>query len=114
MIIAAVSEKKVSIDVLTITCGHKVTKAWWDQPSGMFIVLMDCYENLEEKRFRNLVAYDATNHLVWKAELPRGSGADCYVDAEIFDSKLFASSFSAYRCLIDVATGKVVECDLTK
>ncbi len=109
-----VLKKKVSYGGVSIICAYSVSKAWWDASRKWFIVLMEFFEKKSAKRFHNLVAYDFDNNLIWEAELPTDSDADCYTDAEVEDDTLSAFSFSGYRCMIDVETGRILSSSFTK
>ena len=98
----------------SIKCEYDVSKAWWDPGGKRFIVLMKFYENKTEKRFPNLVAFDVTDHLIWEAELPNESGADCFTDAEVVSNELIAFSFTCYRCVIDMSDGRLLSTVFTK
>jgi hypothetical protein len=69
---------------------------------------MAFHENKATKRFSNLVAYDTAGQMVWEAELPEGSSADSYTEADVRDDEISAFSFSGYRCMIDLRNGRIV------
>jgi hypothetical protein len=57
------------------------------------------------KPARNLCAYSAAGELLWQAEQPQT--ADHYYLIESKDP-LVALSFSAFRCMLDPASGKIL------
>ena len=114
MTISRINGKSVTASGITINCPYNVSKAWFEPIGQFFIVLMEFSENKSEKRFHNLVAYDSQNRIKWVAELPAGSGADCYTDADVMSNQVSAFTFSGYRCFIAISNGKLVNCEFTK
>ncbi|HZS48920.1 MAG TPA: hypothetical protein VFC63_27860 [Blastocatellia bacterium] len=109
-----IQDNVVKIDGTEIVCPFRVTRAWWNEAHQQIIVLMEFYENKDVKRFSNLVAYTILNEVIWKAELPKGSGADCYTDADLINDTLSAFSFSGYRCLINIGDGTLISTSFAK
>jgi len=63
--------------------------------------------------FNNLFAVAARGERVWVAELPE-SGTDEYVGIPSRDHPLVASSWSGFRCTLDMATGRILRKVFTK
>lgn len=93
---------------VTLQLQYPVTKAWLQAQYSRIIVLMDYTAQRGMLQFRNLVAYSTKGDLLWEAELPTGTGAEAYVDAELDHQGLHAFSFSCFRCLIDPSNGKII------
>ena len=60
----------------------------------------------------NLYAVNLEGETIWIAELP--FSPDCFLNIFIENDQLYAYSFSAYECLIDLETGKIKEKVFTK
>jgi hypothetical protein len=74
-------------------------KAFLDQPA------YHAQRRKPRKPARNLCAYSAAGELLWQAEQPET--ADHYYLIESRDP-LVALSFSAFRCMLDPANGKIL------
>ncbi len=61
----------------------------------------------------NLRRLKSTGEVVWVAEMPERTG-DAYVDARLEGGSLTAWSWSCYRVVIELATGKITERVFTK
>jgi hypothetical protein len=102
----------VRIDGKPVRMDHMVRDAWW--AGGRAIVLLDPDVFMDEpggarKRPRdpvkNLRAYAPSGELLWEAEQPELE--DHYYRIESREP-LVALSFSAYRCDLDLATGRIL------
>jgi len=101
----------VRVDGKPMRMDHMVRDAFW--AGGRAIVLLDPDTFLDEpggarKRsrdpVRNLRAYEPSGVLAWEAEQPEIE--DHYYRIESRDP-LVALSFSAYRCDLDLASGRI-------
>jgi len=102
----------VRIDGKALRMDHMVRDAFW--AGGQAIVLLDPGSFLDEpggarKRprdpLKNLRAYAPSGELAWEAEQPEHD--DHYYLIESRDP-LVALSFSAYRCDLDLASGRIL------
>lgn len=102
----------VRIDGKPIRMDHMVRDAFW--ANGHAVVLLDPDTFLDEpggarKRprdpIRNLRAYSPAGELHWEAEQPELD--DHYYRIESREP-LVALSFSAYRCDLDLASGRIL------
>jgi len=62
---------------------------------------------------QNLMAFDLSGRELWTAEHPTNQTNDCYVNF-IEDKPLTVGNFAGYVCIIDVATGKLLDSNFTK
>jgi hypothetical protein len=78
-------------------------------------VLYD-WSGVKDSLVHNLVCVDAKGKLVWEAELPPGTMADCFVDVlETMESgALRANTFSCYRVILDPRNGRIIASVFTK
>src|SRR5262245_17612707 len=102
----------LKIDGKAVRMEFMVRDAFWSD--GKAVVLLDPGAFLDEpsgtrKRSRdpvkNLRAYAATGQLVWEAEQPETN--DHYYKIESHEP-LVALSFSAFRCDLDLDSGKIL------
>jgi hypothetical protein len=103
----------VRIDDKPIRMECMVRDAFW--AGGQAIVLLDPHAFLDDPAYggrkaprepiRNLRAYAASGELKWEAEQPQVQ--DHYYLIESHEP-LVALSFSAYRCDIDLANGRIL------
>lgn len=110
------AKKGIEIRGHSIELPYVVTSAWSREETNCLIVLMDPSENISSPRFHNLIAYDLQKPptLKYEAELPTMSGPDCYTQATVRQDVISAFSFSCFRCIIDMETGKIVKKTFTK
>ena len=103
----------IKIDGKPVRMEHIVRDAFW--ADGHAVVLLDPGAFLDEpggarKRSRgpvkNLRAYKPSGELLWEAEQPEVD--DHYYKIESREP-LVALSFSAYRCDLDLKSGKIVK-----
>ena len=104
-----INGKEILINGNSIKFPFNIEKAWEYPVQAFIIVLMRFYENRDTKRFHNLIACDSGGGVIWEADLPPGTGADCYTDASLKGETVSAFSLSCYRCDIDVKTGRLVD-----
>jgi hypothetical protein len=104
----------IRIDGKPTRMTYMVRDAFWAH--GRAIVLLDPNAFLDvptyhaqrrraRKPVHNLCAYSAAGELLWQAEQPEAS--DHYYLIESQDP-LVALSFSAFRCMLDPANGKIL------
>jgi hypothetical protein len=103
----------VKIDGKPVRMEHLVRDAFW--AGGHAIVLLDPDAYFDDPAYggrkaprepiRNLRAYAPSGELVWEAQQPQVQ--DHYYLIESHDP-LVALSFSAYRCDIDLASGRIL------
>jgi len=66
-------------------------------------------------QFENLRAYRADGSEIWRGELPTSTSSDCFVSLTGGDSRsVVGRSFSGYRTVMDVATGRVEQTEFLK
>jgi hypothetical protein len=81
---------------------------------NIFYILFDpLSDNKISGQFHNLCGINIAGDIIWKAELPN-TQPDCFLNIYLKDNKLHAYSFSAYDCIIDPVTGKVIYSELCK
>lgn len=102
----------VRIDGKPLRMDHMVRDAWW--ADGCAIVLLDPNVFLDEPGgarrrprdpVKNLRAYAPSGELLWEAEQPEHEDHYYLIESR---KPLVALSFSAYRCDIDLATGRIL------
>jgi len=103
----------VKIDDRPVRMEYMVRDAFWAR--GLAIVLLDPHAFLDDPAYggrkaprdppKNLRAYAPSGELQWEAEQPEVQ--DHYYLIETRDP-LVALSFSAYRCDLDLATGRIL------
>jgi hypothetical protein len=103
----------VKIDGKPLRMEYMVRDAFWAR--GQAVVLLDPHAFLDDPAYsgrkaprepvRNLRAYAPSGELQWEAEQPEVQ--DHYYIIESRDP-LVALSFSAYRCDIDLASGRIL------
>jgi hypothetical protein len=64
-------------------------------------------------RFHNLVAFDRSGQVLWRAELPTTDPGDRYYKIPSSDP-LTAYSVRSYDCVIDRRTGRILDRTFTK
>jgi len=105
----------IQVDGRPTRMDHMVRDAFWAH--GRVIVLLDPDAYLDNPAFggarrkprkpaQNLRAYTPAGELLWQAEQPEF--ADHYLRIESREP-LVALSFSAYRCDIDPASGRILK-----
>jgi hypothetical protein len=105
----------VKIDGKPVRMEFMVRDAFW--ADGRAIVLLDPHAFLDDIAFgkarrrsrdpvQNLRAYAPSGEMLWQAELPEVD--DHYYLIESHEP-LIALSFSAYRCGIDLESGRILE-----
>lgn len=110
----------VRIDGKPVRMEFMVRDAFWS--AGRAVVLLDPDAFLDDPVWggarrkargpvRNLRAYAPSGELLWEAEQPETD--DHYYMIEARDP-LVALSFSAYRCDLDLATGRILACTRLK
>jgi hypothetical protein len=102
----------VRIDGKPVRMDHMVRSAFW--AGGKAVVLLDPDAFLDEpggarKRprdsIRNLRAYAPSGEMLWEAEQPEAEDHYYLIESR---EPLVALSFSAYRCDLDLATGRIL------
>jgi hypothetical protein len=63
--------------------------------------------------YKNLLATDKLNNIIWIADLPEGSMYASYWSIQIDNNELYALSGS-FLCKIDLKTGKVLSIQFVK
>ena len=102
----------VKIDGKPLRMEYMVRDAFW--AGGQAVVLLDPHAFLDDPAYsgrkaprepvKNLRAYSPAGELMWEAQQPEFQ--DHYYIIESHDP-LVALSFSAYRCDIDLASGRI-------
>jgi hypothetical protein len=92
---------------------HMVRDAFW--ADGRAIVLLDPDAFLDapggarrapRDPVKNLRAYEPSGELAWEAEQPEADDHYYLIESR---EPLIALSFSAYRCAIDLASGRILD-----
>jgi len=68
-------------------------------------------------RERNLVRVDEHGDVMWRAELPAGTGADCFVDLRSIDApagEVTATTWSGYVVILSGETGRLLSSQFVK
>ena len=78
------------------------------------IVLLDYSASDSKLPDQNLIRIHPDGTLVWRAELPEPSSSDAYVQFQITNGNLQASSWSGYKVAIDTTNGKISSATFTK
>lgn len=101
---------------VTLTTPFDIKNVWSVDKVNYIIVLMDPNANLSVARFENIIAYDkdSPSDIKWSVELPTSSGPDCYTEAEVIEGTMSAFSFSCFRCVIDLETGRIISKSFSK
>ena len=77
------------------------------------LVLYDYMAGPHHRQFQNLEAFTLDGLRLWTAEHPTSTTEDAYVTITSV-SPLRATSYASYDCLLDVATGRLLESAFTK
>lgn len=91
--------------------GHEVIKAQSIPESADCVALLEWGDKIPN--YANLWRYSAEHGTVWKAELPT-LGSDVYTDFHLEETGLVAHSWSGYKILIDLSTGRILSLQFTK
>jgi hypothetical protein len=116
------SGKSLEVDGRTLETRWAVQQAY--AIGNKIIVLLDVFSTVDglprdihemrkSPRERNLQCFCENGQLLWEAEFPEDDGADYYYSVTP-STPLIASSFSSYRCEIDLNTGKVLRREFYK
>jgi hypothetical protein len=96
------------------TFSARILKSFVLPDSADRVVLYDWAGKME--RSQNLVCLGQDGRVVWRAQLPRGTGADCFVSVEArSDGRCIrATTFSCDALSLDSRNGRIVACVLTR
>ena len=103
--------KQLQLDETILDLPHPILDA--RQLGDRIVVIFDYMDFPKWRQARNLRAFDRQGRELWIAEHPTNETADCYVNF-MRDDPLTVGNFVGYRCVIDKATGKLVESEFTK
>lgn len=104
----------VKIDGKPVRMEYMVRDAFW--ADGRAIVLLDPHAFLDDPAFgvarrrsrdpvQNLRAYAPSGELLWQAEQPEADDHYYLIESQ---HPLVALSFSAFRCDLDLANGRII------
>jgi outer membrane protein assembly factor BamB len=85
--------------------GYAVVEALPIAGSPDCVVLLD--PSAGPKVFSNLVRVRPNGEVAWRASTPESSAPDAYVEARFEEGRLVASSWSGFRCVVDLDDGSV-------
>lgn len=77
------------------------------------VVVFDWSED-NRARLENLVCVDASGDVVWTAELPEGTGQDCFTGVRLVCGAVYAFTWSSFMLTLDPASGKTLGSVFTK
>ncbi len=77
------------------------------------LIIYDYMDYPRYKQAQNLMAYDLDGNVLWTAEHPTNTTADCYVNF-ISEDPLWVWNFACYECRIDINSGKLIDKVFTK
>ena len=105
----------VKIDGKSVRMEYMVREAFW--VDGRAVVLLDPHAFLDDIAFgkarrrprdpvHNLRAYSPSGEMLWQAEQPQANDHYYLIESR---EPLVALSFSAYRCDIDLSSGRILD-----
>lgn len=79
-------------------------------PSGAERIVLYDWAGIKTELLHNLVCLGADGRILWRAQLPRSSGPDCFTSAEArSDGRCIrATTFSCHAVSLDPTNGSIV------
>jgi hypothetical protein len=82
-------------------------------PAAVGWLVLLHHHPMRGKRVRNLLYVDANGLERWRADMPKGTVPDSFVDVKVEDGEIVAWTLSGYRVVLD-DTGATVSMRFTK
>ncbi len=68
--------------------------------------IVEPWDEASAYRLENLICVDSQGSMRWRAQLPKGSGADCFVAIRADGGELTATTWSGWRIEVEPSTGR--------